>query len=92
MDVKIGENIMSKREYNIRVPFTGYFDITVEAGSESEAIDEMHNQVPVSLDEILDSTDYCEWGICEKVVDGNFFCGLQNEIEIEIGELVDDEY
>ncbi len=83
---------MSKREYNIRVPFTGYFDMTVEAENEQEALDIAFSTAPDSFDDIINDTDHYEWSIHEKVTDDDFFLGMQNEVEIEEGELVEDEY
>ena len=81
---------MKKREYNVRVPFTGYYDTTVIASSEEEVIDIVLDENRDLID-IMNESDFWDWNIHENVTEGDFFHGLQHTLEIEEGEEVEDE-
>ena len=61
--------------YNITLPLTGIIYKTVEADSEEEAI-------RLAMEEsTLDDIE--EWDTHRKIVSGNVFYGVLNEMEIE---------
>lgn len=61
--------------YNITLPLTGIIYKTVEADSEEEAI-------RLAMEEsTLDDIE--EWDTHRKIVSGNIFYGVLNEMEIE---------
>lgn len=62
--------------YTVYVPFTGYCTVEVEADNEEEAIQK-------ALDE-ADINDPTEWEATRKIVQGNVFSGVKNEIEVEL--------
>lgn len=64
------------KTYNITLPITGIIYKTVEAESEEKAI-------ALAIDEST-IDDIEEWEVHRKIVGGNIFYGLQNEMEIEV--------
>ena len=64
------------KTYNITLPITGIIYKTVEAESEEKAI-------ALAIDEST-IDDIEEWEIHLKIVSGNVFYGIQNEMEIEV--------
>ncbi len=72
-----------KKEYTIRMPFTGVAIKTIEAETEEEAIEKFHDGVT--------SDDFEQWDCIEEIVGGNVFYGIQNEMEIEVEEIEDED-
>ena len=69
--------------YSVSVPFTGYIVVTVEAATQVEAKD-------IALDSYFDialsgdkNVSLGGFEICEHVVQGNVFYGVQCSIEVE---------
>jgi len=66
-------------KYNVTIPMTGLIAMDdIEADSEEDAIEKA--MMSVSLDELI------EWEVHEKIVQGNVFYGVENEIEVEESE------
>lgn len=69
-------------KYTVELPFTGVAAILVEAESKDEAIEmamntDMRIQFPNTKNAWCDECEYHE-----KIVEGNIFFGVQNEIEV----------
>jgi hypothetical protein len=82
------------KRYNIRLPFTGYFVVEVNAESEEEAVTKARQNVSFDDDEEPTKDFFFEigeWDVHDKVVEGNFFHGILSKIEIEEEELEDDD-
>ena len=62
--------------YAISMPVTGFIYKEIVADSEEEATEKFRE-----LD--LKTEDIEDWDICEKIVEGNVFHGMQNEVNIE---------
>ncbi|MCP4493277.1 MAG: hypothetical protein GY820_39135 [Gammaproteobacteria bacterium] len=69
------------KEYSVRVPFTGFVDVTVEAESEKEAEEKFWE---MGIYEFSDKrVDHHEWEFHTIVCQGNVLYAEQNEIEVE---------
>ena len=69
------------KTWSVTLPITGYVIAEVEADNEKQAIEE-------ALNADIYSDNIEEWGVREKIIEGNVFHGIQNEAE---AELIDDE-
>lgn len=65
----------TKRRYTIAVPITGTVQITVEAESEEEALENLWRAD-------MDGVEPSEWEMHRCIVQGNVFHGMQNEAEV----------
>jgi len=68
-----------KKLYLISMPITGIMYMEVEADSQEKALEEFHENV--TIDNLV------EWECTDKIVGGNVFYGMQNELNIEEEEL-----
>jgi hypothetical protein len=73
---KTENKAIKKNLYTISVPITGRVVVDVEASSEEEALEKLWER-----DEPWPQPD--EWEVCETIVTGNVFNGMQNETSIE---------
>ena len=74
------------KEYSLSIPVSGYITTLVEAESEEEAITKASADTEISLDDVE------EWEMHRKIVEGNFFHGLRNEISVDcVGDVDEDE-
>ena len=64
------------KSYYVTIPITGYVFVDIQAESEDEAKEKAFNSD-------FCSNDIEEWSTHEKIVEGNVFYGMQNEIDIE---------
>lgn len=72
--------------YNVEVPVTVRVKISVRADSAEEAKEKVFDEAfQLEVTDEKDNYDMLdwEWEMHEKIVQGNFFHGLLNEVEIE---------
>ena len=69
---------MSKYNYEVHIPITGYVSVIVESDAplEEDVIIQKAMGSDVRFDDIV------EWDTQECVVSGNVFYGIQNEVDI----------
>lgn len=72
-------------EYNIRMPFTGFVEVVVEADSKEKAIEEFWDLDINHLGEDLKEgrIDHYEYEFHKYITQGNVFYGMQNSLEVE---------
>lgn len=63
------------KEYDVKVPITGFMVITVDAENEEDAIEK-------ALEYDYSYEDVEEWSAVRKVSEGNVFYGYINEAEV----------
>lgn len=74
---------MEKKKYSVKMPFTGYIDIIVEADDEQSAKEQFYAEYDKcnSLHDALMIHDG-EWDFHEQVVRGSVWYGTLSEMEI----------
>jgi len=72
---------LEKQEYSVRIPVTGFVEVTIEADSPADAIDRALD-LEIDIDEPM-MYDHCEFETHEIITDGNMFYGAINEVEVE---------
>ena len=72
---------LEKNEYSVRIPVTGFVEVTIEAESPDDAIDRALD-LEIDIDEPM-MYDHCEFETHEVIWNGNVFYGIINEIEVE---------
>lgn len=80
---------MSKRVYEIRMPFTGLAYREIEAESEEQALEIFNNDstFPVFKTTAESDVEIMKIEMTDQIVRGNVFYGVQNQLEIEdLGE------
>lgn len=65
------------KEYFVRMPMTGIIGVTIQAENEEEAIRIAFEETDITTDDI----EEFDW--VEKVVQGNVFYGVLNEVFVE---------
>ena len=72
------------KTYSVRMPFTGYVDLLVEADSEEGAVEQFYEKVEKyrGLDDAILSNEGA-WEFAEEVFGGNVFYGLLRKLEVE---------
>jgi len=66
------------KSYDVCLPLTGKIYVTVEAESERDAIKKAFCSEELLRDNIV------EWEVCEMIVEGNVFHGLENRAHAEL--------
>jgi len=75
----MGKKKAAKKKWLVSIPFTGVAHVEVEADDAQSAKD-----AAMGMDiKITGRGADAEWEFCERVVEGNVFCGMQNAIEAE---------
>ena len=71
--------------YGITMPFTGIIYREIEAESEEEALAKFNEETtfPTPKRDMVTDGEIVDWNICENIVEGNVFYGVQNSYEIE---------
>jgi len=72
------------RQFTVAMPFTGVAYKTIEAETEEEAIEKFldNTSLPIGPSDGKDDAEVEEWDFCERVVGGNVFYGVRNEVEV----------
>jgi hypothetical protein len=78
-----------KKEYTIRMPFTGVITNVIEAETKEEAIKKFRDELDTVIPDSPNGYMVDEWELSEKIVTGNVFWGVQNEMEIQEEEIED---
>lgn len=69
---------MSKYNYEVHIPITGYVSVTVES---DEPLDE-DTVIQKAMESDIRTDDIIEWDTQECVAAGNVFYGIQNKVDI----------
>lgn len=86
---------MTEKIYYVRVPFTGYYTVEVEkVDGEKEAIEKaMDLDIHLTIEnsnKLPGCPEIVEWNTHKQIVQGNFFCGTLNKVDVEVEELEDE--
>lgn len=75
------------KEYNVRMPITGFVDMIVKAEDKKGAVAAFWKAVedidPYARPDEEGGFNNIEWDYAEKVVEGGVFHGVQNTVEVE---------
>ena len=79
--------------YYIEAPIVVRLMVEVKAESKEEALNKLYADTPLSLDYPDEQFEYvdAEWELYDKVVEGNVYHGMINELHIEEVEGEEDE-
>ena len=73
---------LEKNEFSVKIPVTGFIEVTVEAVDKKDAMDRALD-LDIDIDEPM-MYDHCELETHEIIVTkGGVFYGLLNEIEVD---------
>jgi hypothetical protein len=75
--------VITMKKYNVQIPISGYVSVTVDAKNEQDAIDRAWESAELD--------DIAEWDLHHKIVEGNNFWGIRNEVEVELIEDYDED-
>lgn len=75
---KHGEKDAEMSTYRVSMPLVGVVTLEVEAENEEIAIERFYEE----FKDLDDENCYSEWDFCEKIVSGNVFHGMQNEVDV----------
>jgi hypothetical protein len=82
------------KRYTITIPFAGYFNHTVEAESEYEALEMVHEVIGnhrMVPDKDSEEADMIEWDVYEELSRGNVNFVSVSKQKVEIEDIEDEE-